>query len=270
MYTLFLILTTQRSGSTWTCSLFNAMENVTCSSRRSEQMLHYMSYSNNTVGNMSWGDWLAEFTRGYERTSQEAAAAGQHAGLLGWKLMYNQIPAHLLVQFFRMLRDRRIAVVHLVREASVMRLVSLSDVVRRGGVYHALTKERRDPVRLPKATLLRSQLLETVTRMEALVDTHADLLRVHGVIHHRLSYELLIGCSKLELVRSAVWALGGAVGRIAMDRVEYVALGLYRCGERIANLEEVTRFLSRTRSVHWCRVLDEIASADCRAFEQPC
>ena len=137
---LFLLFTTQRSGSTWACQLLSAQAGLSCGTPSDtsvtggvEEML--IRFTTDRFGRLSFDDErparegasvaFDEWRDAADAAFDAVAGASPAGGAVGYKLMYNQVPAHLLKEFGKWVLQRRICVVHLVREATVLRLASI-------------------------------------------------------------------------------------------------------------------------------------------------
>jgi len=154
----FILLTTQRSGSTWTCSLLHEQKGVSCGGRPSEQHLGPLSellikYSwkteNGSIANVTWQEYKQDLDKAFSEVCQHNPKIS-----IGFKLMYDQIPPQFLEdrKLEKYLKDNGVSLIHLVREAKILVAASTSDVVGRAekfGVIHhtmnaTLAKEIRD------------------------------------------------------------------------------------------------------------------------------
>lgn len=158
----YILLTTQRSGSTWVCSILNDNNDdnnaalggnssrISCGSgtrkdgntgtKVSELMIGYWHRFMKDPANITW----SQYQRSFENAMLDALLAQGDAcrnrsveseddnepatatAAFGFKLMYDQIPAQFIKNglFVRFLREQGIAVVHLVREAAALKFAS--------------------------------------------------------------------------------------------------------------------------------------------------
>lgn len=161
--TRFIVLTTQRSGSTWLIELLNSHPFVTAYSElflASDQ-----SHPTWGAGNLPlWNTWKKEasgsvadyldrvFARGDGHASEHgrpAAVGGgrQHvrAQAIGFKLMYGQAGAHPDVMAYA--AEHSVRLVHLIRRNGLDVLVSRLCAVQRG-VFHSTGEQDLPPVRV--------------------------------------------------------------------------------------------------------------------------
>ena len=130
----FLVFTTQRSGSQWTMDLLGSQEGIGTPAdggEHSESMLPTHRANVQQWKSFKWQAWRDEAERAFANVSARHPAALA----VGWKLMYNHVPAQLTGPFVEWVRNSSIRVVHLVREASLLQHLS-SDEAHRTKVYH--------------------------------------------------------------------------------------------------------------------------------------
>ena len=130
----FLVFTTQRSGSQWTMDLLGSQEGIGTPAdggEHSESMLPTHRANAQHWKSFEWQAWRDEAERAFANVSARHPAALA----VGWKLMYNHVPAQLTGPFVEWVRNSSIRVVHLVREASLLQHLS-SDEAHRTKVYH--------------------------------------------------------------------------------------------------------------------------------------
>ena len=109
----FLLLSSQRSGSTWTCQVLDSQPGLTCGVRsgksasgaNSEMLMKYSAaYPGDGV---SWEAWEADAERAFDALRREACSG--KGGGIGFKLMRDQIPRLLVPRFLDWLAERRVA-----------------------------------------------------------------------------------------------------------------------------------------------------------------
>jgi LPS sulfotransferase NodH len=146
---LYLLLTTQRSGSTWACQLLNSQPGINCglqgvplgdgnSGTISETMIQYsfMRRKDPALRNVTLDSYTVSLERALTKAAESSRCGLDGAGgAAGFKLMYDQIPDHLVAvpkgrqeaaPLMKWLAERRVSVVHLVREATILRFASQS------------------------------------------------------------------------------------------------------------------------------------------------
>ena len=123
----FVLLTTQRSGSTWFCNLLDQMEELSCGGKSvggihtSELLIHYSFLNRSALTAVSWLTYQKNFDDAFAEVCQFNPAEA-----IGFKLMYDQVPPHFfddgnMAGYFR---RNNVSVLHLVREAKILKLAS--------------------------------------------------------------------------------------------------------------------------------------------------
>jgi LPS sulfotransferase NodH len=187
--TPFVVLTTQRNGSTWVMSVLNSLDGVSGQGElflprprspdvRWDSGFAYPRYveSHEEVGRVRPFSVFRYLDRFY-RTSP---------GAVGFKLMYSQVRSY--PETLAYLVRRRIPVVHLVRRNHLDVLISFA-VKREIGRAHILTGGDRPAnvrVELPTESLVRD-----LERLQRKHDVARKLLRGLRLTHLEVSYEQL-------------------------------------------------------------------------------
>jgi LPS sulfotransferase NodH len=131
----FLVFTTQRSGSGWTMDLLGIQKRIGTPADggklHSESMLPTQRANAQHWKSFKWEAWRDVAERAFVNVSARNPAALA----VGWKLMYDQVPAPLVEPFVEWVRNNSIRVVHLVREASLLQHLSSEEALRTK-VYH--------------------------------------------------------------------------------------------------------------------------------------
>ena len=127
----YLLFTTQRSGSTWFCDVLARQPGVQCGvevpgdgklgqpSRVSEMMIKYSYMKSRVVegynySTVPWAKWRAD------SEAQWARLKRHETPVIGYKLMYDQVPPRLVNEFIKYVVEGNISVVHLEREAVLL------------------------------------------------------------------------------------------------------------------------------------------------------
>jgi len=125
----YILLTTQRSGSTWTCSVLRSQPHVECGALiektglyRSELMIQYSYQTKDGYAGATWEQWQRHAMLAFNRS---IPVGGCKAGTsIGFKLMYNQIPTQFVREFARWCAKEGIYIIHLIRAATVLKMAS--------------------------------------------------------------------------------------------------------------------------------------------------
>lgn len=187
--THFVVLTTQRNGSTWVVSVLNSLDGVTAQSElflprpRSPELrwdsgFAYPRYveSRDEVGRLRPFSVFRYLDRFYAST-QDAA---------GFKLMYSQVKSYPETLLY--LVRHKIPTIHLVRRNHLDVLISFA-VKREIGRAHILAEGERPTdvrVELPLATLVKD-----LERLQRRHDIARRTLRVLRLRHLEVAYEEL-------------------------------------------------------------------------------
>jgi LPS sulfotransferase NodH len=306
----FLLITTQRSGSTWLSQILrsqhgielglpndNAPEGVT-----SEMMIQYTTKrccttpspaesicaqpsrgsdcvlafnTSRPARSVPFDEWVGEAERVLALVAHEYPAAAAH----GFKLMYNQIPIWQRPQFGEWIRRERIAVIHLVREATLETAASeiAAQSASDGGTMHthdgAVAEQTMDdqPVRLEL-----SQWTQLVTEAESMTGWWdrflSDTASSHGG-YHRLTYESLIGAGRDDAISAALRFLNREWTPerwpIQTPKAELLEMHPSGCTDRIFDYQKVRRAIAGTRTAKACDALAASQRGALRAAESP-
>eukprot|EP00814_Leptocylindrus_danicus_P019949 CAMPEP_0116014484 /NCGR_PEP_ID=MMETSP0321-20121206/6297_1 /TAXON_ID=163516 /ORGANISM="Leptocylindrus danicus var. danicus, Strain B650" /LENGTH=335 /DNA_ID=CAMNT_0003484129 /DNA_START=224 /DNA_END=1228 /DNA_ORIENTATION=- len=137
----YLLLTTQKSGSTWFCSVLHQQNGISCGGRpsryntpSSELLIKYSIMSRRgNIQNVTWPKFQADLDDAFAEVCEFNPATS-----IGFKVMYDQIPPQFIRNgnFEKYLKDNQVQIIHLVREAKILVLASKYDAIERGGVHH--------------------------------------------------------------------------------------------------------------------------------------
>lgn len=209
----FILFTTQRSGSTWTCDILRHIPGIKCGVEQpagvststpdkplsvSELMIRYSYMKKRAVGNqyftyanVTFEAWREDFNAALEKlraeaavckahvhthvyrwapphssdapgltsvfslshslrlfclpSQREAAATNASCSAMGFKLMYDQVPPRLHGDLNDFLARSGVYVVHLVREAQLLRYASKAQSGK--GAMHSTSKERAEELK---------------------------------------------------------------------------------------------------------------------------
>eukprot|EP00040_Diaphanoeca_grandis_P040107 m.261274 g.261274 ORF g.261274 m.261274 type:complete len:327 (-) comp41789_c0_seq1:132-1112(-) len=196
---LFILLTTQRSGSSWVSRDVLPSQTHHCAG---EMLLSFGKNNQNVSKDMSWENFLRGVNCGYLkahklwkdrlRDSYNEENACGFPRVMGFKLMYNQIPAHLRGKFFSWIAAYGIKVLHLCRKASLLVYASQT-ASRSGGGYHNLFKS--EVVVDVQQTDTREQVAQIITRLRQIEQQQSTwhfYLVTHRVTNLHVWYEDLM------------------------------------------------------------------------------
>ena len=223
--TRFLLFTTQRSGSTWFCDILNRQNGMKCGvanpkrneqysnnpSRISEMMIRYSYMKNRVVStpygrynykNITWDAWLADCKAQFAHAERDLEV---NVSTVGFKLMYDQVPPRLENMFVDWLVKTNVAVVHLEREATVLKVVS--SYQSPSGHMHETkaSKAAKNRVHTPPLNLPFSKIKDQILSSAAASKKWGDRLQYNpGVRYYHVSYEQVIGPAAEHHLRSVI------------------------------------------------------------------
>mmetsp|Transcript_126457 Transcript_126457/g.319375 ORF Transcript_126457/g.319375 Transcript_126457/m.319375 type:complete len:340 (-) Transcript_126457:137-1156(-) len=271
---LFLLFTTQRSGSTWTCQNLDAQPHIACGKKRqrknehmgnmtiSEMMIHYspsvwQKKSRIARQTIPWAMWVADANKAFEILREEncgpEGVPGQMA--IGFKLMYDQVPDHLVPNFLRFVVHHNITMLHLVREAVILSLASHSQT----SVAHSNNASFVAKLRYKKwAPRSKEKAAAMIKREESLNMDWRRLLLFNPWIKYRyVSYEQLAGPLKEFYLKELVHATGATVdGFVMAPETGLVRLHEPTCSERVEEYDKFSKLLEGTQSAAACAMLE--------------
>eukprot|EP00890_Picochlorum_soloecismus_P003322 jgi/Picsp_1/3991/NSC_01503-R1_---NA--- len=199
-----ILISTQRSGSTWLASSLNSAN----SRFASELMINYSYLSKSDTAQITWDKYKVDFENSFARVCDEGEVFGSahaidnspvdcgQASMLGFKLMYDQIPMHLRKSFFSFIGQEEITMIHLIREATLLKIFSR---LENSGPPHLLDKKmtdiRNDPNLAINVSRKLSQSLFLIKELEDEVIYFSTELSVFAKNFVQVLYEDLTGTS---------------------------------------------------------------------------
>lgn len=278
----YILLTTQRSGSTWVCELLDTQRGVTCGFHGASEMLIQYSriLKNRTIG-LAWETYENDFLAAMQAVLS-AALDGQKSKptshiAVGFKLMYNQIPYEFIENFIALLHAEKIVVLHLDRAATVMTLASSYNFFNQHsslGKMHSTNASEiqlfRNTTRMPWT----SRTIETIVSKEKEKAAWERTLRLsdQAIPVHYFIYEVLIWTKKIQ-IKQVMSFLMPEVHLELEDILENTTrLQLHEplCSERIedyASLREHPIYRD-TYSAFACKLLEERTDVDGRTMSR--
>jgi len=264
---LFLLFTTQRSGSGWTCQVLDAQPHIACGKKTEtkflpEMMIHYspsvwQKKSRIARQTIPWAMWVADANKAFEILREEncgpEGVPGQMA--IGFKLMYDQVPDHLVPNFLRFVVHHNITMLHLVREAVILSLASHSQT----SVAHSNNASFVAKLRYKKwAPRSKEKAAAMIKREESLnMDWRRLLLFNPWIKYHYVSYEQLTGPLKEFYLKELVHATGATVdGFVMAPEKGLVRLHEPTCSERVEEYDKFSKLLEGTQSAAACAMLE--------------
>lgn len=308
---LFILLTTQRSGSTWVCSLLRSQDSLMCGLPKekdkngvtkgiehndeviSEMMIKYSFRESaarqrrrkkrgqsaamaNASGRRLQGkrakrkqiedaltnqsQWELDADEQFQLLlesyllSRRGLSDGQSA--IGFKLMYDQVTDH--GKFVYYLKRNDIAVIHLVREASVLILASTLQTNLKAMHMTNATEAELSQRETPAVILNTKSIKANVRAMEKETAYWVNRLKYHADIkYYYVSYEQMLSPFATDHLGSISTFLTGHSSKTSAARLSVLnKLHESTCHERIANFPEVEAAIRGTNALQACKYLD--------------
>jgi LPS sulfotransferase NodH len=240
--TRYVVLTTQRNGSTWVMSILNSLEGVSAQGelflprprvheRRWDSDFAYPRYveSRAEVGRLRPLSVVRYLDRFYGSTDDA----------VGFKLMYSQVKTYPETLLY--LRRHRIPTVHLVRENHLDVLISFA-LKREIGRAHILAEGDRPAevgVELPV-----DSLVSDLERLQRKHDIARRLLRLLRMRHLEISYEYLAADPGRF---GEVLAFLGIPANLELASSNILRTRVGSQGDVVRNYDDVRRALEGTR-----------------------
>jgi hypothetical protein len=239
----FMVISTQRSGSTWVIDSLNSHPDLTCYGalflpRRTmppagaRERARFTSYFEDQGGRRYQVPVLAS------RFLSDLYRPDGRSRAIGFKFMYSQFRRHPWVLAYA--RAKAVRVVHLIRRNKFEHVLSKESAAARGK-FHALPGES---LYTPPLCLDPNKLMKLIAREEWKVRSAQRVLSLFGLRTHELAY---------EDVAADPTAFSGTLRFLGVDpRTDLMRSDLQRWSrgtpeERIANYEDVREAFAGTR-----------------------
>ncbi|GKY91271.1 hypothetical protein MPSEU_000099600 [Mayamaea pseudoterrestris] len=227
-----ILLSSQDSGSGWLKSVLDGVDGV---SFQGERMIGY-SYQSNEK-------WLKTSWTKYQRQLEEAFGSRETKGLqlVGFKLMYDQLPQPLLGDFAEWLNDNEIYVIHLRRRAVILQISSHVQKIQAmlsGSMKEDHVRKKKMVVQYPKVQFDAEKSVAKVNRLEKNQQAFAQYLHVHApkAPQFELWYELLDGPHKNKWF-NALFAFLELDTKMTDIESDLIKVGKRRCEDRVDGLQ---------------------------------
>ena len=262
----YLLLTTQKSGSTWFCTVLHEQMGMSCGGKPgnlktpvSELLIKYSFYNSSEMARVTWKQYKDDLDQAFAQVCEYNPATS-----IGFKLMYDQIPP-------KFIKDRRLQtyfenngvnLIHLVREAKILVLASQHDVRERG--FHHSTNSSSSKPQETSPLHWGEKDIEKMLAMENTSLWWQD--QVHKmtplVQNYYVSYEHLLGEDKRKHL---VGQISGFVSG-SYDRDARKANGVLlkqsesTCSSRITNYQafRAHKKVINSRSAAACDLIDSV------------
>jgi len=264
----YLMITDQRSGSTWTSTQIDNQDNISSGVHGKHEMLvKYTGLLAKSNFDVSWSDYTSDLDEAFRTVCEENPAPA-----IGFKLMTNQIPEKYkfdghLEQY---LTDNNIAVIQLVREATILRRASSYDNKEEFKVSNHHTQQvnsREKAENLPEVGKMpwTSETVEDIVKMErANSEWQRSLQFMPSVRNYYLSYENLLSEEGLEDHFSRI--ISFLLPFSTCDTEVITEDTIFRlhsptCFSRMENYDELAKELEKAgalNTVAACRMLEDM------------
>jgi LPS sulfotransferase NodH len=264
---LFLLFTQPRSGSTYTGQVLDAQPDVFSRGEMGPYGERMHRFAHKSVGaNATWEIYSKALSQAFNLMTPEATASSKN--IMGFKMLYGDIPRHLVNDFLKWAVVKQVKILHLERGAVLNRIESGETAIalKAQGVqgHHNvrasdanLTVYKHRPIEVS-----RKAIRPQITREEDESDLWARLFQKRGIAYYHVFYETLLGQRRNEQLRQMMKFLSNSNG-ITFEDVEarlgekaWIQLHKPSCRGRIAHYEEVRRELACTRTAIICDALD--------------
>lgn len=228
-----IILSSQDTGSTWLNTVLDALDGV---SFRGERMIGYSYHSYDKWLQSDWDTYKSQLETALNVSGRESVQ------VVGFKLMYDQLPHNLHRAFAQWLNDNRIYVIHLRRRAAILQWASHHQKVQAmvsGAMKNDHVTDVNAVVQYPKVKFNKTVDFKRIRQLEKNQHDYADYLHVHAPLapHMELWYEHLDGPNQADWF-NAVFSFLGLEKRMS-DHLgsSLIKLGERKCEDRIDGLD---------------------------------
>ena len=278
----YILLTTQRSGSTWTCNLFDMQGEFTCGGtelnqihlRKTELMIKYSCLNEAENAAVEWSNYEKNLSNAIQNSvdtndscnpSTSSSRVGTVHAASGFKLMYDQIPQQFIDnnKIFDYFVKNDIAIIHLIREAKILRISSLKQSQGMPG-NQPHTADKSVVQSLRKRTELISWDETTIQKVFQEEETDAEwqrlLLSSPKVKYHKLIYESMLEKEERKYQLDLVFEFLNVNHQDSEIKLDSPFLKLHNstCEGRIDRYEEFREKIAGTKTLAVCEKLDEM------------
>lgn len=207
-----------------------------------------------THAEVSWHLWVNDANRAFQSLQEENCRGILTRQAVGFKLMYDQVPEHLISNFLEYVAQYNITVLHLVREAIILRLASHAQT----SVAHSNNSSYVATLHYEKWNPKdRSRVADQIKRMESINAAWRRLLLFNPLIkYHYVSYEQLTGPWKRMYVDELIRFTGVEADAAALIPHELVQLHERTCSERVHEYAIFETLLGETQTTAACAMLE--------------
>ena len=243
---LSIMITSQRSGSSWLCSLLQSHPKIAWGQ---EEMSQY-----NRSSLVLWESYRSELEIAFHGI--EMKYSEKLPEIVGFKLMYSQIPAKILTDLMEWFNQKEVLIIHLYRNASILKMVSALQAVS-SGVWH-VTSRKDEHTPSKSAIKFHSDISNDVKRLESSrisMQMYLDANTKEACVYN-VAYEDLSGPHSSKFLRMLSSYLG------ISDTITTSETGLQKifgrtCEDRIADMDAVYEIIDGTWSYSSCLSLSK-------------
>jgi hypothetical protein len=193
----------------------------------------------------SYHDWLERDWQYYKLQLETALEVEESDGdleLVGFKLMYDQLPQQMHRPFAQWLNENQIYVIHLRRRAAILQMASHNQKVHAmmsGSMKDDHVKDKDAVIEYPAIQFHAARDIPRIRQLEQNQRDFADYLHVHAPLAPQMElwYELLDGPHKTKWFNALFAFLG--LDRKMSDDVgsNFIKLGKRKCDDRVDGLQ---------------------------------
>ena len=272
----YLLLTTQRSGSTWTCELFDLQNSITCGGSKVVGPIRYSELMKSSWNKYkTWDMFETDLTNGLAEADGVNSCSSSSPGLrqaAGFKIMYNNIPKSFVEngQFVDYLLQNNVAIIHLIREAKILRVSSQSTMKEEkltkldNNMPHTIDQDKANMIKQTTAPFQWDNSTISMINDEESMDHQWEMLLkfTPKLKYHRMMYEKMLLKDGLEREISQVLSFlhldqPSATGKVNLES-HLLQLHKATCPGRVPNYGEFLQRIKGTRTAAACNYLDEI------------
>jgi hypothetical protein len=224
-----IVLSSQCSGSTWLTSSLDKRPGV----RWKDERLRIYSSNSSLWALVSWDM--------YRTNLETVLSADNGETMIGFKLMYDQIPQHLYAEFANYLDEKQVHVIHLRRRCAALQYASQLQKYMRtikipGTLSHFTSQEKVDALPpVPKVVIQDSLGLKRVKVLEENQANFATYLRGLRAPVFELVYEDLDGLHQAKWFNAVLGFLGLNEEETSQES-DMLKVGSRLCEDRIDGL----------------------------------
>lgn len=274
----YILLTTQRSGSTWTCTLFDLQNEVTCGGKQFNEELgreseimskKYSRMSFERIESVTWSQYEKDLTAAIQTSINvndlcHPSSSSTIAAAAGFKLMYSQVPPQFIKsgQIFDYFEKNDIAIIHLVREAKILKIASgKQSVGMPGGQPHTTDDSVVSKLRKKNEVMTWTNRTVKAIRREEERDSiwkrllvSKPKLKYHRLVYERMLYREILSSDLADVL---MFLNVGHQKSLNLDS-RLLQLHSAACNGRIDRYKEFRKAIAGTITLEACDMLDQM------------